>query len=311
MTIDVSVILPVYNGENTIATTLDSILHQTIQNIEILIINDGSTDGTEKILNDYKSKDDRIKVFNQKNMGVSTARNQGLKLATGNYVSFLDADDLYDRFFLEKMLSAIKINSNEICYCGVNFYPQGNNSKLKYIFTDKNVLLNYIKGKLPIHTSTWIIDRNLIISNQLYFRENVSWGEDLEFFYRVVSFSKKITFVPEYLTYYRCNHSSDQLSSFSLDKIDLDYEFIKRIAEDKMINSNRKINDALVNYRLSTLIINRLLIAINLGYDKDEIKYYYMKYKESFERFEWTNGLRSLQTNIKKVKVKFLLRKFN
>lgn len=309
MDIDISVIIPVFNGEKTIAFTIDSVLKQTYPNFEILIINDGSTDNTYQILKEYSLKDDRVKIINQQNSGVSKARNTGINNSNGDYICFLDADDFYHERFLEYMIKKIKESNNDICYCGVNFYPKRKKIKALYKFTTSNILVNYINGRLPVHTSTWMISRNFIKQETLYFREDSSWGEDLEFFYKALSNTRNITYVSKYLTYYRNNHSNFQLSKPSLDKVDMDYDFIMNIVNDKKINKNDSIEYALLNYRLPALITNKLLQAVYNKKNLDEVKSYYRKYEHIINKFEWSNGLMSLNLNFKKNKLKKILMK--
>ena len=89
----ISVIIPVYNVEKYLRECLDSLLNQTFKDIEIICVNDGSTDGSLNILNEYASKDSRFIIINQNNQGLSAARNNGLNVAKGDYVAFLDSDD--------------------------------------------------------------------------------------------------------------------------------------------------------------------------------------------------------------------------
>lgn len=111
----VSIIMPVYNKENYLEKSILSVLNQTYKNIELVIINDGSTDKSEEIILKMMY-DNRIKYYKQSNNGVSIARNNGIKVALGEFVSFLDADDYYDETFIEKMLN--KIKDKNVCYCG-------------------------------------------------------------------------------------------------------------------------------------------------------------------------------------------------
>ncbi len=108
----VSVIIPVYNVEKYLAKCLDSVINQTLKDIEIICINDGSTDGSAKILEEYAKKDDRIKVINQENGGLSNARNSGLDIASGKYCYFLDSDDWIELNTLEKLVNVI--NENDV-----------------------------------------------------------------------------------------------------------------------------------------------------------------------------------------------------
>ena len=134
----VSVIIPVYNGANYITETLNSVLIQAYKNIEVIVVNDGSTDKTEEIV---KSFGDRIRYFVQKNKGVSSARNFGLLKAEGEYVQFLDADDLLfeDKIF-NQIEFFIKNPSNNVVYCRYNLI----NSSGKIISIPKvsSLLLN-------------------------------------------------------------------------------------------------------------------------------------------------------------------------
>ena len=100
--IKVSVIMPIYNAENFLKQSLDCLLQQTLKEIEIICVEDGSTDGTFKILKQYAKEDNRIKIIRQKNQGAGSARNRGLKEAKGEAVIFLDSDDLFHREMLEK-----------------------------------------------------------------------------------------------------------------------------------------------------------------------------------------------------------------
>lgn len=307
MCAEISVIIPVYNGESTIAGTLNSVLEQSYKSFELLVINDGSTDNTRKILDDYAKKDSRIKIINQKNAGVSVARNVGISKSSAKYISFLDADDIYHEKFIEKMLYELKSENADVCYCGSELIPHAKKNSFKK-FTNKNVLINYIKGRLPTNMNTWLIKKSYLIENDLYFREGVSWGEDMEFFYNLLSKTEEITFVPEYLTYYRSHHSETQLSNFSLDKIDLDYNLAMRAINSSSVNKSRDIENALLQYRLAGQITNRLLTAIQKNYNVNEVKKYYEKYDKYIKKYEWSNGLRSLKLNIQKKKLKNKIR---
>ena len=106
----ISVIVPVYNVEKYLARCLDSIINQTLADIEIICINDGSTDNSLEILNDYAKKDSRIKIIDQTNAGLSCARNAGMQIAQGEYIGFVDSDDWIDLDFYEKL----------VCFCILN-----------------------------------------------------------------------------------------------------------------------------------------------------------------------------------------------
>ena len=112
--IGVSIIVPVYNTEEYLQKCLDSLTNQTLKNIEIICVNDGSTDNSLKILQDNAIKDDRIKIINQENKKQGAARNAGMQIATGEYIGFVDSDDWVDFDFYEKLYSAAKKHNFDI-----------------------------------------------------------------------------------------------------------------------------------------------------------------------------------------------------
>ena len=136
-----SVIIPVYNTENYLRECLDSIINQTFKDIEIICVNDGSTDGSLTILEEYAQKDNRIVVLHKPNGGLSDARNAGLDIMRGNYVSFIDSDDYITCDMIETLLKSAKYNSCEIAVCNmIRFSEKGNTSPF-YCPTNKEKVL--------------------------------------------------------------------------------------------------------------------------------------------------------------------------
>jgi glycosyltransferase involved in cell wall biosynthesis len=119
MSIEISVIVPVYNVKEYLPQCLDSIINQTFRDIEILVIDDGSSDGSEKICDEYASKDPRLHVFHQANAGLSAARNLGIDHAVGKYLSFIDSDDYIDPEMLNIMHHNIQKEKADIAVCGM------------------------------------------------------------------------------------------------------------------------------------------------------------------------------------------------
>ena len=123
----ISIIVPVYNAEEYIEKTLEAILCQTYKNIEVILVNDGSTDNTLSILNKYQKKDNRIKVITTKNMNVSNARNTGLKHAKGKYISFIDSDDLINKEYIACLYDAIKLTNSDYAHAKISVEREGIN----------------------------------------------------------------------------------------------------------------------------------------------------------------------------------------
>lgn len=305
----VSVIVPVYNSENTIKKTINSILNQTYKDIEIVIVNDGSIDKTDSIINNMMQYTSKIVYYKQENAGVSAARNKGIELATGIYISFLDSDDTFEPTFIEKMIKAIQKCEAEISYCGYKVVTHLETKKRKSSFGSNNTLKNYILEKIIPNTCCWLISKDYIIDNKLRFLEGVSWGEDFEFFSNILARGGKVTSVPEYLTNYYVGTHVSNLSDYSIDKIDKDYDSIMRLINTEEVTNVAGTKKALLNYRLPALIVYNLHSAIKLGISREIISDYYTKYKKIIAGFSYINGLRSFKLNLYRIRVKFALKK--
>lgn len=309
MSTKISIIIPVFNGENSIETSLNSLLNQTYHNFEVIIVDDGSTDCTSKVIESFTEKDSRFIYLFQENKGVSAARNKGLKNAVGEYICFLDSDDFYEITFLELMLQRITSKSADVCYCGYNLVDPQKKRIQHTLFKEENVLIEYVLGKVAIHTTGWMIRKDYIDKYKMIFPEGVSWGEDFEFFFDVLSKTKKITFVKKHLTNYTIEFESNRLSKFSIDKIDKDYKSIQRIIKRHDIDQNSKLYSAIVNYRLVALIIYRLEEAIKLGLDSYQVIKYHDKYVQYINKLKYNNGLRSIKLKISKLCVSFKVKR--
>ncbi len=169
----ITVIIPAYNCEKYIGKCLDSILAQSYQDFEILVINDGSTDGTDEILREYEKEcSDKIKYVSQKNEGVAKTRNKAMKMAHGKYVAFVDCDDFVDEDYLEKLLPR---NGEDITFSGY----RRPNSKGKIVVETKLENEKWSKFVVP---APWakIYDREFLLKNKIEFLDN-NIGEDVYF----------------------------------------------------------------------------------------------------------------------------------
>ena len=129
---DVSVLIPIYNAENTIIRCIDSVLAQTKDRIEIVAVDDGSTDSTPQILEDYRKSHSNVVVIHQENQGLAGARITGLKNATGEYIGWLDADDFVEPDMYSTLYDLAKRNAADLVYCDYNFFPEQIPSKAKW-----------------------------------------------------------------------------------------------------------------------------------------------------------------------------------
>jgi glycosyltransferase involved in cell wall biosynthesis len=181
----ISVIIPVYNSEKYLKDSIESILNQTFQDFEILIIDDGSIDSSKEIINNYVNKDKRVKYFYQENQGPGPARNKGLQNAKGTYISFLDSDDYLEKDTLETAyLKAEEMNLDILFFNAKVIYESANlqknygyytnyykrKNKYEKLLTGKELLKQYDKNWdfLP-HVGFQIIKRSLIVENENWF----------------------------------------------------------------------------------------------------------------------------------------------
>lgn len=299
----IDIIIPVYNGEDFIGQTIKSIEENNFDDINIIIVDDGSIDGTELVISTLKRKYDNISYYKKENAGVSAARNFAIERSTSPYICFLDADDLYHKDFLQKIYGQIKSTNADTCTCGYYKLTGQEIRPMKSAFSKKDFLVNYLISKNKVHISSFLIKREVIFDNNIRFDESSSYGEDIEFMARVIKYSRKIEIVPEYLTYYRVDSDRPTLSSFSLDKIKSDIDFSNRLVNDKKLNLSPR-ERAAVNHKLVANIVNKLLTGLKLGYDKEEIREIYEKNRDAIDNKTNAFGLRSIKLAIRIKKLK-------
>lgn len=195
----ISVIIPVYNSQEYLPKCIESVLNQSYSNLEIIIINDGSTDDSGKICDSYAQKDSRIKVIHKKNGGVSSARNIGLEEVTGKYIGFIDADDYIEIDMFKKLYENIKCDDYDISICNYNTITKSNKipnnilKECKDIFNNKEFLIGlFDKNLYGGYLVNKLIKKECI--KDVRFNENVSVLEDLLFLTEIHKNISKVYF---------------------------------------------------------------------------------------------------------------------
>lgn len=206
----VTVIIPAYNAEGYIKKTIDSILEQTFTEIKITIINDGSTDGTSKIVNEYKLIDPRIFLFEKENSGVASTRNFGLSLIDTDYFCFVDSDDCLDKNYINDMFYLATIEGSDIVICDYNVVREGNVTRVdSYVQGESG---NYIKSMLAhgMWGVVWnkMFKTKFIIDNGVSFIDGFNFWEDLFFCVNAFSMNPTISHTREPLYNYIIRESS-------------------------------------------------------------------------------------------------------
>lgn len=209
-----SIIIPAFNVEKYLGDALDSCVNQTLNDIEIIVVNDGSTDSTDLIIYDYMKRYSQIKTIKTKNQGLSLARNQGLEIASGEYVYFLDGDDWIEENCMKACCS--KLDKYQLDFVTFDFTEEteGNIVKVKqclddgYIYSGEEFSLVYIKTG-SITPSVWknVYRRDFIDKNGVRFIPNI-YFEDVLFNYETIKNAKRIGYISEYFYHYRIRKNS-------------------------------------------------------------------------------------------------------
>lgn len=227
----VSIIVPVYNLEDYILYNLESLENQTYRNIEVIIVNDGSTDNSVHRINDYiKGKNLKYKVLNVQNGGVSRARNIGLKEAQGDYVLLLDGDDRLKPQAIERMVATAEENEADICFTGYEEFNDYNAPPVDRYKDHLGYLTKAIPGyealkkklikEIWICTGNGLYSGNLLRSRDICYSEGMAHGEDIEFIGKALFNANKVVSVTEDYTEILNRQSSAMHSKFSPKHLD-------------------------------------------------------------------------------------------
>lgn len=208
---DISIIIPVYNDEKDLPQCLDRVLEQTLPDIELICIDDGSTDATPDILQKYAQQDRRIKTVRQENKGAGAARNRGLQLAAGKYIAFMDGDDLYpEKTTLEKLFAAAEKNNCDICGGSLAYLNKNEMiapTETDYIFAEEG-FCGYDEYQYDYGYTRFIYRTGFIRKNRLYFPDYLR-GQDPPFFVRAMIAAKRFYRLP-YVCYLYRMHEEPQ-----------------------------------------------------------------------------------------------------
>lgn len=240
----ISIIVPIYNVEKYLKKCIDSILNQTYKNLEIILVNDGSTDNSYSICNEYSKKDKRVIVVNKKNGGLSDARNHGLKVANGEYIGFVDSDDYINKHMYENLMRVMSTYYVDIVSCGIKKVYENDKENIEYQISHENVeiysveeaLLSLIEEK-DIKQTVW---------NKLYKKDVIEdivfevgkIHEDEYWSYQVIGNASKIAYLDTELYYYLQREGSIMSKPYSINRLNAIYSRKNRLSylEDNFPN---------------------------------------------------------------------------
>lgn len=218
--VEISCVVPVYNGEQFLSRCVDSILDQSFENFELILIDDGSTDSSWAICEKYAKKDNRVRTIRKENQGVSATRNCGLKNAAGHYICFIDCDDWVEKDYLSILHQSIVSFDGDCARCNhVEHFPNRLENKHYLPESDRNGNLNRLMvDELPGMIWCRLIRRNFLLENDIYFDESIGFGEDTIFVSRIYLATEKIVSVEDELYHYNRSNESSAIGKMNIEK---------------------------------------------------------------------------------------------
>lgn len=222
----VSVIIPCYNCEDYVADTLNSLKQQSYKDFEIICVNDGSSDNTLQLLNNWKINSGlNMTIVDQSNHGVSHARNVGVERSQGSYIMFCDSDDLFHPTIIERLVKSIEDGNFDVSYCLLSrkieevFNDRKNDCHISVTQEEAMSFLLHHMGQISF--DCYMYKKKILIDNNIRFDENTKFGEDREFTWKYLVNCCSIVCVNDILYYYRPNRNSATMKKASWRKTDL------------------------------------------------------------------------------------------
>ena len=273
----VSIIIPIYNVEKYLNQCLDSIINQTLNDIEIILVNDGSKDNSGQICEAYAQKDNRIKIIHKKNEGPSIARNIAIELAHGEYIGFVDSDDFVDLNFFEELYNNAKTHNASISTGNIKKYIENVGTKEIDNLFERNFYFGFWRN---------IYKNDLIKKYKIKFPEKIFCGEDIYFLYVIALYFGQNIVKTDVNYFYRINKKS---LSFTLNKNEKCFDIFKifELCQKELNNAPKDVDK--VKYQA---ILDKLCIEHNAGH-----------LFSITPRF-FKNFLMQTQNQLKKIKIK-------
>lgn len=297
----IGVIIPVYNVEKYLEQCIKSIINQNFEDMEILLIDDGSTDSSGRICDEYKEKDSRIKVIHKKNGGLSDARNAGIKEAIADYLLFLDSDDYWMDNSLNEINKCITDDTEVIFLSMAKFFDRSGTMERNFEYLDKNKIKNKSKkevfkylseiNKFPASACTKLVSRKTIIDNNLFFEKGLL-SEDIDWSIRLLLCCKQFDVCNVDFYIYRKQQSESITSKVGLKNVeDLLYIIEKWVRECR----NEKVDSELSKYLLGVLAYEYIILMAHLySINKVERKIVYKRIRNIKYILNYSNSKKTI-----------------
>lgn len=282
----VSVIIPAYNAEQYVGFCLDTVIAQTHKNLEIIVVDDGSTDNTGKICDEYANKDSRINVIHQENEGLSSARNAALDIMTGEYIAFIDSDDFISKDYTEKLLNLCIEKSSQIAACHAFDVEQRAFKEPDKDYTIQTLTSQTLLSNIGVLNSYYDTVISKLFHYSLFSEIAFPVGlihEDSYVVLNLIEKAKRISFTTEHLYYYYLSPNSIMRSDFSVKKYDILPAFDRKLA---VLTENNCKNSIYIVYRDYLYTVSRMIgqtkycQSFSHEFKKEKIKELRKKYLE-------------------------------
>lgn len=236
----VSIVIPAYNVENYISQCINSCVKQSICQIEIIVVDDGSTDSTGEILEEWSQKDSRIKIIHQDNGGVSVARNSGIDNSSGDYITFVDGDDFLATDYIAYMLQLIQKDDSDFGI-SLNCYTKNGEKQVRQeeynVIKPEEAVTLLLSPRIIVGCWNKIYKRNFIDREQLRFSTDLFYGEGLSFITSVAQKSNHVAVGNRKTYYYRRNNQTSATTKFKIESIYNGERSIERIEENLLFHT--------------------------------------------------------------------------
>ena len=268
--VKISIIVPVYNVSKYLKQCLDSITAQSYKNLEIILVDDGSTDGSNRICDEYADNDARIKVIHKENGGQASARNEAAKIAQGEYIIYIDSDDYINKMHIQNLIQVALEYDADLVQCAmIEFWDSLNETKIiepkdrqnkKQLYTATAALKEFSYQRI-FTPSPWckLLKKDLMAN--IEFPVGIGY-EDMAITYKIIGRAHKIVYIPEISYYYRQHQNSTMHSKFSEKKIDR-----IRIA-DQFLNYIKTYYPELTTSAYTRYLLAQLQLLMELPFDK-------------------------------------------
>lgn len=298
----ISVIIPVYNAERYLERCLESVKSQTYGKLEIILIDDGSTDASGLLCDEAVKRDERIRVRHQENRGVSAARNEGLSLSQGEYITFVDADDIVDRCLIEHLYHGLCESGADICICDYKTFlnePVCDNKKNAAltgaaVYSPYEAIKAILEGDISnVGPCTKLFTKSL--ADRVRFSERIAICEDALYVLELFSSAEKIAYIPLALYYYRQSVSSSTTSVNFTNKapsIRIAYEEMKKILEAKAPQLLQILEKKRIRLSLHVLDV---LIKLEIPCSNETYRMFYQDIQKNKWNLLW-DGRLSIKT---------------